>query len=383
MVLRICCGSNSNIASYPRISSVARPCVSFRFRSFAGSTRRRMSTHEEHTTLVPPQAHTHHVYLDKISPVKEDVRLIRLTIPDRATFGQDLLSISFYVCSFTNPPSLQCSFLPGQWVDLEIPGISQVGGFTITSPPSKAQASTRHLFPNRFVELAVQKAPRNPPAAWLWQPEAEIVGSRLGIRIGGSFVWPPPHLSVDQIRRLVLIAGGVGIKYVEHPQSGDTRLFSLVTNWRRSPFMSILSEFHLDPPPFLQSVHLLYSSRVPPNGDHQSLLFRHRLDPIFSSSMATRWRLELYLTNRKTPPISAINRYASSPESAEPQPPNQKIHSRRMSHGDAIDALGPVTDRGGVVAYVCGPREMTDEMVGVLRGAEGMAEERVLCEKWW
>jgi hypothetical protein len=62
------------------------------------------------------------------------------------------------------------------------------------------------------IELAIQKSPRNPPAAWLWRPETDIIGSRLGVRVGGSFVWPPSHPSIAEIRRLVLIAGGVGIK---------------------------------------------------------------------------------------------------------------------------------------------------------------------------
>lgn len=146
--------------------------------------------------------------------------------------------------------------------------------------------------------------------------------------------------------------------------------------------MSILSQFYLEPPPSLESVHLLYSSRVP-SGNHKSFLFRQRLEQIFSSSMTTKWRLQLYLTNLKAPSTSETNHKASSPEPAEPQESNQTVQSRRMSHDDAIDALGPVADRGGLVAYVCGPREMTDEMVDVLRGAEGMAEERVLCEKWW
>lgn len=35
----------------------------------------------------------------------------------------------------------------------------------------------------------------------------------LGIRVGGSFVWPPSGIDLDGIRNIVLIAGGVGIKY--------------------------------------------------------------------------------------------------------------------------------------------------------------------------
>ena len=48
-----------------------------------------------------------------------------------------------------------------------------------------------------------------------------------------------------------------------------------------------------------------------------------------------------------------------------------------------MDAIGLVDGRKGVVAYVCGPPPLTDWAVDVLRGAEGMEKERVLCEKWW
>lgn len=48
-----------------------------------------------------------------------------------------------------------------------------------------------------------------------------------------------------------------------------------------------------------------------------------------------------------------------------------------------MEALGEPGERTGVVAYVCGPAGMTDEVVGALRRADGMEEKRVLCEKWW
>ena len=33
------------------------------------------------------------------------------------------------------------------------------------------------------------------------------------MRVGGSFIWPPPGLEVNRIKRVMFIAGGVGIKY--------------------------------------------------------------------------------------------------------------------------------------------------------------------------
>ena len=59
------------------------------------------------------------------------------------------------------------------------------------------------------------------------------------------------------------------------------------------------------------------------------------------------------------------------------------IEFRRFEEQDLMNALGPVAQRRGVVAYVCGPRHMTDWAVQTLSSAEGMENRRVLCEKWW
>jgi hypothetical protein len=64
-----------------------------------------------------------------------------------------------------------------------------------------------------YLELAIQDSPANEPAAWLWRPREDILGQELVVRVGGSFVWPPPR-GAEGVRRLVLVAGGVGIKYV-------------------------------------------------------------------------------------------------------------------------------------------------------------------------
>ena len=84
------------------------------------------------------------------------------------------------------------------------------GGFTITSPPWVPQSFSvgRH----GYLELAIQRAPRSAPAAWLWQSARDILGSPLKVRVGGNFVWPPPRILPEHVQRLVLVAGGVGIK---------------------------------------------------------------------------------------------------------------------------------------------------------------------------
>lgn len=66
-----------------------------------------------------------------------------------------------------------------------------------------------------YVELAVQYSPSNPAAAWFWQPSEQILNSHVKVRIGGGFVWPPSSgIPTDQIKKVVFVAGGVGIKYV-------------------------------------------------------------------------------------------------------------------------------------------------------------------------
>lgn len=77
----------------------------------------------------------------------------------------------------------------------------------MTSTPSEAQPSS-HSPP--YLELAVQKS-TNPPAQWLWRREEDILGTQLTVRVGGSFTWPPAGLNAE-VERLVLVAGGVGIK---------------------------------------------------------------------------------------------------------------------------------------------------------------------------
>lgn len=56
---------------------------------------------------------------------------------------------------------------------------------------------------------------------------------------------------------------------------------------------------------------------------------------------------------------------------------------RRMERADVVDALGEVEGRKDVLCYVCGVPTMTDEIVGFVKGLEGVRVENVLCERWW
>ena len=85
------------------------------------------------------------------------------------------------------------NFVAGQWVDMFIPGIEAVGGYSIVSAPCQLP----------LLELAI-KASRHPAAAWV--TEEASVGSVVALRVGGSFVLPMPRPP-----RNLFIAGGVGL----------------------------------------------------------------------------------------------------------------------------------------------------------------------------
>jgi NAD(P)H-flavin reductase len=57
-------------------------------------------------------------------------------------------------------------------------------------------------------------------------------------------------------------------------------------------------------------------------------------------------------------------------------------HTRRIEKLDLHHALGADSKAWeGTVCFVCGPPEMTDELVGFL--GKQVGKERVFCEKWW
>lgn len=195
--------------------------------------------HKLRTAAEPRQNRLYAVRLSHIEQVNPSVRLFQLTIPPHVQSVETTTTNEAQEDEDQTPQPL--SFLPGQWLDVHIPSISNAGGFSITSTPADATvlpqleqpAPTADGFGSYneigvpavddaqggagrppFVELAVQYAPANPASAWFWKPREEILGAELGIRVGGSFVWPPEGINLDGVRNIVFIAGGVGIKYV-------------------------------------------------------------------------------------------------------------------------------------------------------------------------
>ena len=155
-----------------------------------------------------------------------------------------------------------------------------------------------------------------------------------------------------------------------------------------SPLISILSHLSESPHILPSKIHFLYTTRQSTPDIHSTLkstLFLDRLTSI-ARQHPSQIQLDIFITPPGpdlTPdgaPGSGSDHIADASQTTT-QPFN--LHQRRITREDLISALGPVERRKDAVAYVCGPPAMTDEFVAVLRGAEGVVGERVLCEKWW
>ncbi|KAJ5868737.1 hypothetical protein N7534_003290 [Penicillium rubens] len=358
---------------------ITRPIIrpsQLRFRSISITTEQMTSQrdeslpHELRTAAEPRQNRLYPVRLSHIEQVNPSVRLLQFALPSQENNDNNQQPFSF---------------LPGQWLDVHIPSLAQAGGFTITSTPADAEvlpspeASTDSLAGEAlepssesqgrppYVELAVQDSPSNPSAAWLWRPREEILGRELNIRVGGSFVWPPTGISINDVKNVVFVAGGVGI----------------------NPLISMLShlnnnETHTPNP---KTIHILYSSRLPQHQGTGSadaildqVLFLPRLRQIIrsqESSHRLRISLDLFLTDLAS----------SSDLLSSGSPSDLKIHPGRISDHDLRSAAvgtGDELDPQGTVCYVCGPPDMTDSIVEKLVAILGDdGEQRVFFEKWW
>ncbi|KAI1822829.1 hypothetical protein F4861DRAFT_531968 [Xylaria intraflava] len=323
--------------------------------------------HLERTAAEPRDRSLNTVIVEHVEQINATTRIFRLGIPQGS------------------PP---IHFLPGQWLDVYVPGVKTAGGFTITSTPQEARLPHpsrsspdnspgadiplrdmgAHAPQGPYLELAVQKSPDNPPAAWLWRddPPVTLIGARLRVRVGGSFVWPPPGIDVRALRRVVFLAGGVGV----------------------NPLVSMLSSLgtagaDLD-------VHFLYSLKDPgPARDARGMLFLDRIAAVFREGRV-RGRLRVFLTSGVGGDVGAKGEdgvIACRGAGDEAGAVGIPFHARRCALQDVVEAVGSTpAERRDAVVYICGVPTMTDEFVARLTGHEdgiGMEPHRVLCEKWW
>jgi NAD(P)H-flavin reductase len=156
-------------------------------------------------------------------------------------------------------------------------------------------------------------------------------------------VWPPPPTSTDKaVSRALFLAGGVGI----------------------NPLMAMLA--HLDGTGemgALRRVDVVYSVRVPEEGFVvERVLFLSEL-----LEVQERWRVRLSVHLFVTGEVGGDH--------------GQVFSNKRVTREDLRDMLDGDVDE--TVAYVCGPPDMTDDLVLFLQEEICMPKDRVLCEKWW
>ncbi|KAI0969854.1 hypothetical protein F4678DRAFT_157126 [Xylaria arbuscula] len=408
--------------------------------------------HLERTAAEPRDKSLHTIILEHIDEVNDTTRVFRLGIPRGS------------------PP---IRFLPGQWLDVYLPGIEKAGGFTITSTPRDArlahpsppepkddgreaedgesQDSNKNKNMKRegpYLELAVQKSPDNPPAAWLWQNAVNesgsesggIIGKDIRVRVGGTFVWPPPGINVRTLRRVVFVAGGVGVNPL-------VSMLCSLASASSAPKTSTTGAGDLE-------VRFIYSAKDPgvdssSKGKRgagnvrnaRNVLFLERIARVFRRGLV-KGRLELFLTGGADAGTTDTTKDTTEAGTEEGEGQNAETGLKSHEDGDADevedgeiivgagntgngDGDGDVKDDNKnekdeakendeeftipfhprrctveddvataignprfTVVYVCGVPDMTDEFVAKLTGPQsegglGMEPHRVLCEKWW
>ncbi|KAF1913504.1 hypothetical protein BDU57DRAFT_455224 [Ampelomyces quisqualis] len=324
-----------------------RACLSGTAQPTSAKAAKALLSHQERTATEPRENDVHTATVADVTLVNNRIKLFRFNLRDAEGLN----------------------FRAGQWLDVFVPDVEKAGGFTITSSPRQAlpQSDPQH---KPYFELAIQKSPSNPPAAWLWQPIEEVKGKEINVRVGGSFMFPPPGVDVNKIKRVIFIAGGVGI----------------------NPMMSMLSYIHENYPNL--EVRILYSTKVP---SHETcpdeVLFLTQIMDLFRMPRVekTKDRVELFFTGtwdgtqigkRDEAPIQPLMSLTLPQIDSDTEVPIT-AWTHRIDDIALSSAVGNELEAKNTVFYVCGPPDMTDEIVEFLKAQEAVDADRVLCEKWW
>ncbi|KAK3986294.1 oxidoreductase NAD-binding domain-containing protein 1 [Cladorrhinum sp. PSN332] len=306
--------------------------------NYSAFTMTTKESHIDRTSHEPRDASLHTLLITSINQISPTVRVFTLTSQSQS------------------PPPIQ--FNPGQWLDLYHPPFSpshKPGGFTITSSPFP---------PSSSLELAIQSPPppspsTNPslPTQYLWtSPSALLLNTEVKIRVGGSFTFPPTGVPMDKLKRVVFVAGGMGI----------------------NPLMSMLS--YISTQQELKEkveVRVLYSVKEPEEGLEKKMgevLFLERIVRLFKQDEGgLRGSVKLSTTGRGKGGDGEINLDRV----------NIPVARRRIRLDDVEEAIGG--GKAETAVYICGPPKMTDDFVEGLTSPDriGMDEDRVLYEKWW
>lgn len=361
-----------------------------RHRSFCGAWVRRWTAHRKFSSRAGPTASTTNVILNNDHTQELNSRPERAWASvhevHRATHNVVRLHLRV-----DEAHADAFRFRPGQWVDVWLPGVRQIGGFSMVSSPSELP----------FFALAVKASPF-PPARWL--AEEARPGHRLQCRAGGSFHWMAQDAHEGlQANRLLLVAGGVGINplyamvrdlallldqtppSVPSPIPSAATASTLASSSSSSSSLAASSSSSSSltaaaaPSPRLRSeinvrIAVLYSCKTPAD-----LLFLQEMERI-----AAKYPNHLKIT----PTITS-----AAESSDEVGPVGHKRWAGRKGRIDEAairDALGfldvPGEDRVEAPlllnSFVCGPPAFSDRYETDLLRC-GLDPDQVCVERWW
>ncbi|XP_032780804.2 oxidoreductase NAD-binding domain-containing protein 1 [Daphnia magna] len=227
------------------------------------------------------------------------------------------------------------TFFAGQWVDVFIPNVSQIGGFSMYSPPWLLEQSQQ-------IQLAVKKSSW-PPAQWVHS--SCKVGDKIQIRIGGDFYYDPP--SNVPIPDMIFIAGGVGIN----------PLLSILLQLKHH-FQIPNNEKHLP-----KNITLLYSAK-----QKEELLFQDTISELKNGPLKS-FDYRFFVTRFPAPDDHQCDQRGS------------QLREGRVMEEDLRLAISKSYVEN-VICFICGPPPMADAIHSQLLKM-GVTAKQIKYEKWW
>lgn len=128
-----------------------------------------------------------------------------------------------------------------------------------------------------------------------------------------------------------------------------------------------------------REIHFLYATKSDSDVDPQKILFLPRLMDLVGMAADSNVTLSLFVTGTDSEGVIEHGKL-----------PNRTF-GRRIAEADVVRAIDGYKNkspdveghRARTLSYVCGPPQMTDQFVELLKQQPGMTDGRVLCEKWW
>jgi hypothetical protein len=156
--------------------------------------------------------------------------------------------------------------------------------------------------------------------------------------------------------------------------------------------MSMLSYIREEYPSL--EMRILYSTKVPwqETGPDEVLFLPRILDTFrIPRTERTKDRVELFFTGtwdgtqigkRGDAPINPLMSLTLPKIDSDTEVP-VIAWTHRINDIALSSAIGNKEEAKATVFYVCGPPDMTDEVVAFLKEQQNVVPEHVLCEKWW